>query len=102
MDDFTSQPTILGSRYRLIRQVGKGGMAYVFKGYDQMLERPVAVKLLKRDFSEDDEFRARFKQEARAAANLSHPNIVCQEVNAIYVFAIIISPMLLLEFYQLF
>jgi serine/threonine-protein kinase len=76
MDDFTSQPTILGSRYRLIRQVGKGGMAYVFKGYDQMLERPVAVKLLKRDFSEDDEFRARFKQEARAAANLSHPNIV--------------------------
>ncbi len=76
MGDTSAQHTILGSRYRLIRQVGKGGMAYVFKAYDQMLERPVAVKLLKRDFSDDEEFRERFKQEAKAAANLSHPNIV--------------------------
>lgn len=76
MGDLTTQPIILGNRYRLIRQVGKGGMAYVYKAYDQMLERPVAVKLLKRDYSEDEEFRERFKQEAKAAANLSHPNIV--------------------------
>ncbi len=67
---------ILGNRYRLVHQVGKGGMALVYKGYDQMLERPVAIKLLREDFSEDDEFRERFKQEAKSAANLSHPNIV--------------------------
>ena len=76
MFDATAQQIVLGGRYLLIRQVGKGGMAYVYKGYDQMLERPVAVKVLKRDFSNDEEFRERFKQEARAAANLSHPNIV--------------------------
>jgi len=76
MIDPATQPIILGGRYRLIRQVGKGGTAYVYKGYDQMLERPVAVKLLKQDFSNDEEFRERFKQEAKAAANLSHPNIV--------------------------
>jgi serine/threonine-protein kinase len=51
-------------------------MAYVYKAYDQMLERPVAVKLLKQDFSRDSGFRERFKQEAKSAANLSHPNIV--------------------------
>jgi serine/threonine-protein kinase len=76
MGDTPIQDTILGSRYRLIHQVGKGGMAYVYKAYDQMLERPVAVKLLKQDFSSDPGFRERFKQEARSAANLSHPNIV--------------------------
>lgn len=76
MVDEAFQDLILGSRYRLIHQVGKGGMAYVFKAYDQMLERPVAVKLLKQDFSGDLDFRERFKQEAKAAANLSHPNIV--------------------------
>ncbi len=76
MVDEAFQDLILGTRYRLIHQVGKGGMAYVFKAYDQMLERPVAVKLLKQDFSGDQDFRERFKQEAKSAANLSHPNIV--------------------------
>lgn len=76
MVDEALQDLILGARYRLIHQVGKGGMAYVFKAYDQMLERPVAVKLLKQDFSGDQDFRKRFKQEAKSAANLSHPNIV--------------------------
>jgi len=65
MGDTPIQDTILGSRYRLIHQVGKGGMAYVYKAYDQMLERPVAVNLLKQDFSSDPGFRERFKQEAR-------------------------------------
>lgn len=51
-------------------------MAYVYKAYDQMLERPVAIKLLRQDFSSEPGFRDRFKQEARSAANLSHPNIV--------------------------
>jgi len=76
MDDRSLQDTVLGSRYRLIHQVGKGGMAYVYKAYDQMLERPVAIKLLRQDFSSDPGFRDRFRQEARSAANLSHPNIV--------------------------
>jgi len=67
---------LLGNRYRLVHQVGKGGMALVYEAYDQMLERPVAVKLLREDFLQDPAFRDRFKQEARSAANLSHPNIV--------------------------
>lgn len=76
MEEKSIKDTVLGSRYRLIHQVGKGGMAHVFKAYDLMLERPVAIKLLKQDFSDDSGFRDRFKQEARSAANLSHPNIV--------------------------
>lgn len=51
-------------------------MAVVYRARDKMLERPVAIKVLRQDFSEDDNFRERFRQEARAAANLSHPNIV--------------------------
>jgi serine/threonine protein kinase len=66
----------LGNRYRLIHQVGKGGMALVYEAYDQMLERPVAIKLLRQDFSELQGFRDRFKQEAKSAANLAHQNIV--------------------------
>ena len=67
---------ILGNRYKLVHQVGKGGMALVFEAYDQMLERPVAVKLLREDFLQDAAFRERFRQEAKSAANLTHPNIV--------------------------
>jgi serine/threonine-protein kinase len=51
-------------------------MALVYEAYDQMLERPVAIKLLRQDFSELQGFRDRFKQEAKSAANLTHPNIV--------------------------
>jgi serine/threonine-protein kinase len=51
-------------------------MAVVYRAYDRMLERPVAIKILRQDFSGDENFRERFRQEARAAANLSHPNIV--------------------------
>jgi eukaryotic-like serine/threonine-protein kinase len=67
---------LLGNRYRLLHQAGKGGMALVYEAYDTRLERPVAIKLLKRDFVDDEGFRERFRQEARSAANLSHPNIV--------------------------
>ena len=51
-------------------------MATVYRARDKMLERDVAIKLLRDDYSDNDEFRERFRQEARAAANLSHPNIV--------------------------
>ncbi len=67
---------VLGNRYKLLHPLGKGGMALVFEAYDQLLERPVAIKLLRKDFSTDPEFRDRFLHEARSAANLTHPNIV--------------------------
>lgn len=67
---------ILNTRYELIEQMGKGGMAIVYRARDLMLERQVAVKLLREDYSRDPIFQERFRQEARAAANLAHPNIV--------------------------
>ncbi len=66
----------LNERYRLLARVGSGGMATVYKGVDVLLERRVAVKVLRQRFSEDPEFLERFQREARAAANLDHPNIV--------------------------
>lgn len=76
MESSSDQYRILLNRYQLVRQIGKGGMALVFEGKDLMLERPVAVKLLRSDFSQDKGFQERFRQEARSAANLSHPGIV--------------------------
>ena len=73
---FMEQPTLLNNRYRLLEPLGSGGMAVVYKAMDTMLERVVSVKILKADYAKDEDFRERFKQEARAAANLSHPNIV--------------------------
>lgn len=70
------EKTLLNNRYNLLKPLGSGGMAVVFKAVDTMLERTVAVKILREDFSSDNDFRDRFKQEAKAAANLSHPNIV--------------------------
>ncbi len=69
-------PNLLNDRYQLKETLGSGGMAVVYKAKDLMLERSVGVKVLREDFSKDPAFRERFRQEARAAANLSHPNIV--------------------------
>lgn len=71
-----TDPNTLNNRYQLLEAIGKGGMAQVFRARDLMLDRFVAIKVLRPDFSADPEFQARFRQEARAAANLSHPNIV--------------------------
>jgi serine/threonine protein kinase len=68
--------TLLNNRYQLLQRVGSGGMAEVFRARDSMLERYVAIKVLRADYSENQSFQNRFRQEARAAANLSHPNIV--------------------------
>src|SRR5659263_223576 len=76
MEEHETTGIILLNRYKLLRQIGKGGMALVFEGKDLMLERPIAVKLLRNDFSKDVDFQNRFRQEARSAANLSHPGIV--------------------------
>jgi serine/threonine protein kinase len=67
---------ILNGRYQLNENLGTGGMAVVYSALDLMLERTVAIKILREDFSSNAAFRERFRQEARAAANLSHPNIV--------------------------
>jgi len=71
-----SSPSLLNNRYQIEGRIGSGGMAEVYRARDLMLERTVAVKLLREDFSKDPTFRERFRQEAKAAANLSHPNIV--------------------------
>ncbi|OQX61202.1 MAG: hypothetical protein B5M51_08440 [Anaerolinea sp. 4484_236] len=71
-----SEGKLLNDRYQLLERQGDGGMATVYRARDKMLERDVAVKLLRDDYSENEEFRERFRQEARSAANLSHPNIV--------------------------
>lgn len=76
MEQSPQNTPLLNNRYQLLHPLGKGGMADVYRAYDRMLERPVAVKILRQDFTSDSSFRERFRQEARAAANLSHPNIV--------------------------
>ncbi len=72
----TGSQHLLINRYQLEKTLGKGGMAVVYRAQDHLLERNVAVKVLREDFSSDPAFRERFRQEAKAAANLSHPNIV--------------------------
>jgi serine/threonine-protein kinase len=67
---------LLNKRYQLLEQLGKGGMAVIYRARDLMLERIVAVKVLRQDYSREPAFQERFRQEAKAAANLSHPNIV--------------------------
>ncbi|MGI6669129.1 MAG: Stk1 family PASTA domain-containing Ser/Thr kinase [Acetivibrionales bacterium] len=67
---------ILGNRYQLIERIGSGGMAIVYKAKDLLLNRYVAVKILRSEFTDDEEFVKRFRVEAQAAASLNHPNIV--------------------------
>ena len=71
-----AESIILGERYKLEDRIGSGGMAMVFRARDLMLERTVAIKTLRKDYSNDPNFRDRFREEAKAAAKLSHPNIV--------------------------
>ena len=66
----------LGGRYRLIELLGQGGMATIFRAVDTQLGRDVAVKLLRPEYLRDPDFSSRFRQEAQAAASLSHPNVV--------------------------
>ena len=67
---------ILGNRYEIIEKVGNGGMATVYKAIDKVLKRNVAVKILRDEFTTDEEFIKRFETEAQSAARLTHPNIV--------------------------
>ena len=67
---------LLDDRYEVLEVIGTGGMAVVYKALDHRLNRQVAVKILKDEFSGDEEFRRRFRAEGEAVAMLSHPNIV--------------------------
>src|SRR6516162_4438743 len=67
---------MIGGRYRLEGLLGEGGMARVFDAFDERLERPVAVKILRPETEALPGMRERFQQEARLAARLVHPNIV--------------------------
>ena len=71
-----STGTIIAERYEIIDKVGTGGMADVYKAKDQKLNRFVAVKVMKKEFSEDKTFVTKFRDEAQAAAGFIHPNIV--------------------------
>ena len=67
---------IIGNRYQVTKLIGKGGMAEVYLAWDTILNREVAIKVLKSDMSDDDIALERFKREAGATTQLSHPNIV--------------------------
>ena len=67
---------IIGNRYEILEIIGKGGMATVYKAQDQVLKRYVAIKVLREEFTTDEEFIRRFNTEAQSAASLAHQNIV--------------------------
>jgi serine/threonine-protein kinase len=75
-NDHVTAQTLLGGRYLVESELGRGGMATVFKGTDTVLGRPVAVKVLSPQYSGDANFVTRFRREAQAAASLNHPNLV--------------------------
>ena len=68
--------TIIGDRYEIVEKVGSGGMADVFRAKCHRLNRFVAIKILKQEYSEDTKFVTKFRGEAQAVACISHPNIV--------------------------
>ena len=81
---------IISNRYEIIEKVGNGGMATVYKARDTILNRYVAVKVLRDEFTTDEEFIKRFNTEAQSAARLAHANIVSvydvgQEYNIYYI-----------------
>ena len=67
---------LIDNRYKIIQSIGEGGMANVYLAWDTILEREVAVKILRGDLAEDEKFIRRFQREANSASSLRHPNIV--------------------------
>ena len=66
----------INDRYQIIKNIGEGGMANVYLALDTILNRQVAVKVLRGDLADDEKFVRRFQREALSASKLSHPNIV--------------------------
>ena len=82
--------SVIGNRYKVQEKIGNGGMATVYKALDQVLNRYVAINVLREEFTTDEEFIKRFNAEAQSAARLTHPNIVSvfdvgQEYNIYYI-----------------
>ena len=82
--------SVIGNRYEIKEKIGSGGMATVYKALDKILNRYVAIKVLRDEFTTDEEFIKRFNAEAQSAARLTHPNIVSvydvgQEYNIYYI-----------------
>ncbi|RGD73781.1 Stk1 family PASTA domain-containing Ser/Thr kinase [Anaerofustis stercorihominis] len=67
---------VLNDRYEVVQFVGQGGMAKVYLGFDKVLNRDVAIKILQEEFNDNEQFLNKFKREAQAAGKLSHPHIV--------------------------
>ena len=67
---------LIDNRYKIIKSIGEGGMANVYLAWDTILEREVAVKILRGDLADDEKFVRRFQREANSASSLRHPNIV--------------------------
>lgn len=76
MDDLTSAFPIINNRYQIHKTIASGGMAVIYLAQDLLLERNVALKVLRKDFSDNQEFQNSFRAEAKASAKLSHTNIV--------------------------
>ena len=82
--DVRDVPLVLEGKYRLERLIAHGGMGSVYRGLHEQLERPIAIKILRAEFLQDETIRARFHREALAAARLKHPNII-----AVYDFGVL-------------
>src|SRR5690625_455321 len=98
---------LLNERYQIIRTIGGGGMANVYLAKDLILNRDVAIKVLRLEFSNDEEFIARFDREAQSATSLSHPNIVNiydvgEEEHILYMVMEYVDGMTLKEYIQRF
>jgi serine/threonine-protein kinase len=72
----TTLGTLIGGRYRLDEEIGRGGMSTVYRAFDTVLERPVAIKLMHREIASDSDQLERFRREARSVARLNHPHVV--------------------------
>lgn len=98
---------LLNDRYQIIKTVGGGGMANVYLARDIILERDVAIKVLRLEYANDEEFIARFDREAQSATSLSHPNIVNiydvgEEDHILYMVMEYVDGMTLKEYIQLY
>ncbi len=76
MSEYITVGTVLGDRYEILEKIGSGGMAHVYKAHCRVLNRNVAIKVLRQEFTGDEAFMRRFTTEAQAAAAISHANIV--------------------------